>query len=179
MALPFCAWNPDVWQRGQGRKGVAALHCPSAPVADTPRYPSAVQIPFSCLVLAPLVIRIAERFPASTPYHCNWRNLMLTGLSKIYRLNICLDFKGLAGLDYFPTLLVQSNLCTSTLPQPPEWLCCCRCWRAVHPPPIRALSLPPSPGVLLCTVLTNCSICCPFPALPGPSLASPQPYSST
>lgn len=29
MALPFCAWNPDVWQRGQERKGVAALHCPS------------------------------------------------------------------------------------------------------------------------------------------------------
>lgn len=35
---------------------------------------------------------------------------MLTGLSKRYSLDINFDFKGLAGLDYFPSLFYLGNL---------------------------------------------------------------------
>lgn len=83
---------------------------------------------------------------------------MLTALSKLYRLDINLDFKGLAGLHYFPNLFYLGNL-TFAHPHCHSLLRCCR--RAAHPPPTCALSLPPASGVLLCTVLTNCSICSP------------------
>lgn len=53
---------------GQGRKGVAALYCPPiARISDTPRYPSAEQIPVSCPVLAPSVVGNAEHFPTEHP----------------------------------------------------------------------------------------------------------------
>lgn len=57
---------------------------------------------------------------------------------------------------YLGTLTFEHPSCVP--PQPPEWFCSCRCWRAAHPPHTRVFSLPPPPGAVSCTILTDRSI---------------------
>lgn len=112
--------------------------------ADTPQYPSAVQIRFSCLTL--LARGRAKCFPIRfLAVHSPPTLATVT-------LGIHLEFDGVPGLDFF---LACFTWALSPLHnhvvyyQSLEWFCCCRCWRAANPPSTHAFSFLPSPGDVL------------------------------
>lgn len=92
---------------GQERKAVTAPSCP--PLLPNP-IPSCSR-PCSAAGSQHLLLQeVLSAFPHSTPAAlslcCNWRNLTTTVLSKMYELDINLDFEDFLGLDEVNLVLV-------------------------------------------------------------------------